>query len=491
MLAAATLVYCLFVFDGGRRLFRDSDSGWHIRNGEQILAGGGLPRSDPYSFSKAGRPWVAWEWGADVIMAAAHRFDGLRGVAVLFALVIAAVTWMCVRLHFVSGGDFLIAALLAAPMVTTASLHWLARPHVLSWLFLVGAVLWAERAPLKFGVWRGVGIALGTAAWANIHASFFLAPGIALIYATAHFLRPLIWDLDPHAERMRGRWFLWAAAAAVAGSLLNPYGWRLHQHVLAYLLNNDLTSRVAEFQSFNFHDPEAAQVTLTVALAVAGAIFALAQKKLAHFLLAALLVWGGLRSARVLPLVALLILPLANGAFTEALRGARRLHPRLRRALDGVLRYSEGLRRIDLRVNGAGFVAAVVVFSLLVFRAPAWSGRIGFPADRFPVAAAAQVEKLPAQARLYAPDSFGGYLIYRFSGERGVFFDGRSDFYGVEFMKQYLVLRNAEPGWREIAKSYGFTHALVPPDSALNAALQQGGWPVLYQDATAVLLEAR
>ena len=30
-------------------------------------------------------------------------------------------------------------------------------------------------------------------------------------------------------------------------------------------------------------------------------------------------------------------------------------------------------------------------------------------------------------ARLFAPDMYGGYLIYRFAGERKVFMDGRSD----------------------------------------------------------------
>ena len=117
---------------------------------------------------------MAWEWGSDVVMGAVHQAWGMQGLVVMFALAVAAVTWMCVRLHFVAGGDFLLMALLAIPMVTTASLHWLARPHVFSWLFLVGAVLYAERAPLKFGVRQFVAIAMGTALWANLHGSFFL-----------------------------------------------------------------------------------------------------------------------------------------------------------------------------------------------------------------------------------------------------------------------------------------------------------------------------
>src|SRR6476646_3641592 len=79
--SCVALVYCLFVFQGYQKLFRDSDAGWHIRTGERILATGALPRTDPYSFTRAGAPWFAWEWGADVLTGAVHTAWGLSGVA--------------------------------------------------------------------------------------------------------------------------------------------------------------------------------------------------------------------------------------------------------------------------------------------------------------------------------------------------------------------------------------------------------------------------
>src|SRR5437588_172287 len=106
ILAVASLAYSLFVFNGGEQFFRDSDSGWHIRSGESILAHRVLPSTDPYSFSKAGQPWIAWEWGSDVLLGLAHRIDGLRGVALLIALAISACIWLYCRLQFAVGGDF-------------------------------------------------------------------------------------------------------------------------------------------------------------------------------------------------------------------------------------------------------------------------------------------------------------------------------------------------------------------------------------------------
>jgi hypothetical protein len=95
---------------------------------------------------------------------------------------------------------------------------------------------------------------------------------------------------------------------------------------------------------------------------------------------------------------------------------------------------------------------------------------------------------IPEGARLFASDKFGGYLIYRSAGSRKVFFDGRSDLYGAEFLKQYARLVQARPGWPEIWARYAFTHALLPNDAPLAAALQQAGWTTVYRDQTATLL---
>jgi hypothetical protein len=463
VIAAATLFYCLFVFGGATQLFRDSDAGWHIRLGEWILKHRALPPSDLYSFSRGGTPWFAWEWGSDVLLGGADLVGGLRGVTVLMSTAIAACSWLWVRLSLSAGGDFFLTALFAPLMLTTASLHWLARPHLFSWIFLLGAMLYLERCsnqPEKFRWSELMGVAAITALWANLHASFFLFPLAAVIYGLA----------------ANSRVFFAIAGVATAASFVNPYGWRLHEHVLRYLTDDDLTSRVAEFQSFNFHDKDATQIVLVMALCAAGTIFALVQKRFSHFLLGGVFLVGALRSARLIPLVALLILPLANRAIKTVLEETR---------VAGWLEDSRGLLRIDRGLSGGVFLVIMFAVAFVGFRGQ----KAGFPADRFPVAATDAVAQLPIEARLLAPDSFGGYLIYRFNGERKVYNDGRSDFYGAEFMKQYLRLMQARPGWQETVNSFGFTHALLPNDSALTAALTQAGWTTLHQDSVATLLE--
>lgn len=496
--ALVTLIWLFSMAGGATALFSDTDTGWHIRNGERMIATGLLPHADPYSFSKPGQPWVAWEWGADVLMGAAHRVSGLDGVALMYGCSIAASVWMWFRLNRAAEGNLLIAGLLFVPMVSATALHWLARPHILSWLFLLGTVWLCERMPHRPG-WRHFTLAAaGAALWSNLHASFFFAPAIPLIYAAGAYLEPLIWECRespivgvrgpsvPGCRDPRGRNYTSLALAALLGTLANPHGWRLHQHVLSYLSDSALLGRITEFQSFDFHRDGALQVMLAVAICFAGAFAALAVHRPARFLLSILLIAMALRSVRALPLAALLLLPLANGSITEVLSRAGGLRPALRRKLDDALDYGDGLHAVEKRFHGLALapLAAILIFASIRSRA-------GFGAGESPVAASAMVASLPASARILASDSYGGYLIYRFNGERKVFFDGRSDFYGRQFLDRYLRLAGVAPGWREEFNRWGFTHALLPAGCSLIVALKENGWHELYHDRTAVLLTGR
>ena len=495
-----TLFYCLFLFEGYQKLFRDSDAGWHIRAGESMLSARALPHIDTYSFTRSGQPWFASEWGSDVLTGVAYQVSGLSGVAFLYALAIAGSVWLWFRLNWVLGGNFLIACLFAAPMLSTTNIHWLARPHVLSWLFLLTAIIGAEMVGQVPDLPSSASATLGrsgicltaagtlTVLWANIHASFFFAPLICVIYAVGHAARPLIWNLDAVVELRKARWFCLAAAVCAVASLFNPYGWQLHRHLYAYLTDSDLMARIGEFQSFNFHAEGAFQIALTLGLAMLGAALALGQKQIPRFLLASVLIFAALRSARGLPLVALALLPMANAAITRALAAASGLRPALRCAIDSFLAYSNRLRAIDAQFSGIALVPVAACLLFATLRVPGIASRTGFPPDQFPVAAAAEVEKLPPSARILAPDKFGGYLIYRFRGTRKVFFDGRSDLYGSEFLKQYARLTQLRPGWRSQLDEFGFTHALLPNDYSLVQALESLGWKRLYRDGTATLL---
>jgi hypothetical protein len=342
---------------------------------------------------------------------------------------------------------------MAPLLLSTCNIHWLARPHVLGWLLLLGVVWWCER---RGPLWV---LAVLMVVWANVHASFFLGAIVVGAYLVGTRGR------GPGAG---GRRWTLAIAIALLAPLFNPYGWHLYAHVWRYLTDSDLLGRIGEFQSFDFHAEGAGQIIATVILGIAGGTLALTLGRFHHFLLAMLFSAMALRSARALPLVALILLPIANSAITAMLPFKR------------FRAYCDRLRALDAGMSG--WIAAPVLI-LVAFRLmPA----AGFPPEEFPVAAYAH---LAPGGRLFAPDKFGGYLIYRSNGARKVFFDGRSDFYGAEFLKQYGRLVQVRPGWREYWNSFGFSQALLPNDAPLLEALQAIGWRPVYRDSTVTLLD--
>ena len=181
--AAVTLFYCLFLFQGYQKLFRDSDAGWHIRNGEAILATHELPRTDPYSFTRAGEPWFAWEWGSDVIVGAIHRAAGLSGVAMFYGVAdrCRSVDVVPAALgharEFPAGvRDVAAAALdLQHPLAGAAACDQLAVSGG-------GGDVGGESLAANGGSYGAAGCRVWSL-WANLHASFFMAAVIAAIYA--------------------------------------------------------------------------------------------------------------------------------------------------------------------------------------------------------------------------------------------------------------------------------------------------------------------
>ena len=116
--------------------------------------------------------------GSTDVAAGAHPPQPGSRTASLFSTLLRsrAGVWLWFRLHWALGGNFLVACAMAPLLLSTCNIHWLARPHVLSWIFLLLGDVSARAASASV-------VGLVTALWANIHASFFFAPLIALLFA--------------------------------------------------------------------------------------------------------------------------------------------------------------------------------------------------------------------------------------------------------------------------------------------------------------------
>jgi hypothetical protein len=458
---AVTLLQVLFLAQGARTLFRDSDAGWHIRNGEAILDSLSAPHVDTFSYTRNGQTWFAWEWLSDAMFGAAYRIGGLAAVAVLAALTIALTVWLVSRLSLSLGGNLFMTAGAVVVLLGTTSLHWLARPHIFSWLLAVLVVWIAERERRFLYV-----VPLIACIWANLHGSFLLAPAILFIYAVGSWL-----------GRQPSIRFAAASLASLIATFINPYGWHLHTHVFAYLDNDYLMDHIAEFRSYSFHTPGAIYIELFLFIAVVGTLALLKQRAFGPALLAIGLLHISLYSARHLPTAAVLLLPLSVAALSREAREWPKL-----RAFFG---YSDRLQSIDARVWGVVPVMLVLAFTLAGTDGLARAGKVGFDPSAFPVRAADFLEKQNA-GRIFTKDQWAGYLIFRFKGQTKVFLDGRSDFYGQDLLETYAQVMDVKPGWNAVLTQYNVRSVLISPDHALASALKLSpAWKQVYGDTVA------
>ena len=391
-------------------------------------------------------------------------------MALLAAIAIAGAAWGAARLSLSLGGNLFFTAASTALLLGVTSIHWLARPHIFSWglglLFVAAAELERRKRSRLLYV-----LPLAACVWANLHGSFPMGPGILLIYAVGAALDGNL------TARLR---LLTACLLSLLATFINPYGWRLHGHIAEYLQNSYMLDRISEFQSYSFHTPGSFYVELFLLVSVAGVLIMLKQRAFAPALLGVVLLHMALHSARHLATAAVLILPLSVAAFTRE-AGAWRPFGRM-------LAYSERLLAIDRKIWGIAPVIFVFVASAAALQAAGHSGNVGFGAQMFPIRAVDYLSAHSDGARVFAKDQWGGYLIYRFAGRMKVFIDGRSDFYGRNFLESYAEVADARPGWKAVLDRYGVQFVMVAPQSALVSVLRLSPeWKQVYADSVALV----
>jgi hypothetical protein len=471
-------------------LLTDSDTGWHIRTGQVILQNGRVPAVDSFSFTMSGQPWIAWEWLSDVIMALAHHIGGLAGVVWVVMLLLGMTSVVVYKEAVAESGHRLIAISLTWLAMSASTIHWLARPHLVTPLMAAVFCRVLNSAEKKQNPARLWSLPLLTILWANLHGGFFV--GIALIctYAVGTGAEELLLGSSENLW-VRSRKYLLAAAACALASLVNPYGYRLHIHIAQYLGTSFYFARIIEFQSIDFHSFTAAYFETLLMLALAAAAWHLRSRRLTHALL--LLSWSHLAlfSARNIPIFAAVAAPSISVAMHEWLESET-----WSRTFKETLRELEaGVQLLAKRSRGtARHLAprfALLLFTVLL----AHPGhrkvlRAEFDTSRFPVDATGFLSQqhLVSPLRLYSSWQWGGYLIYRLWPSLTVFDDGRTDFYGPAFVNEGLRVLDVHPDWSRILDRYQVNAALLPVDSPLASIMsERHDWKRVYQDRVAVL----
>ncbi len=466
------------------KLLGDAGIGWHIRTGQEILATHAIPRVDPFS-AQIRKPWVAWEWLYDVLVGGLELSAGLNGVVWFTAVVIAAVFAALFRLLVKRGTDVLVALLLTLLAMSASTIHFLARPHVLTWLFVL-VWLWMlnsrELAVERSGrcLWL---LPLLMLIWVNVHGGFLL--GFVLLgifwlgsaWTWLHLKESRIEEsLQKVAAGKRVRQLTLVGLASGVASLVNPYGWHLHAHIYAYLSNRFFMDHIDEFQSPNFHGIAQRCFLVLLLIAVAALAARGGTLRLSQILLTLLAVYAALYSSRNIPI---------SSIFLAAIVGTLI-------SLAGSWGFVQRMGVMDSTRRGHLWPIVVTVATLMIALN---GGRVGstplmdahFDARRMPVDAVGFVAQSAVRSPVLSPDYWGGYLIYRLYPRYPVVIDDRHDFYGEPFLRSYLTMTHVEPGWEDFLKRRS-SCLVLPRSAALSVVLSKTPqWKPAYSDDLAIV----
>jgi hypothetical protein len=478
---------------GWEGLLADADIGWHIRTGEWILDHHAVPHQDLYSFSKAGAPWYAWEWGSDVIYASLHRMAGLKGVVLLAGVLISLFAWTLLRRMVGRGVHLLWAMAVSLVGVGAASIHFLARPHLFTLLFLSIAVWMIEIDRKQSSVrsarrlWLLVPL---TIVWTNLHGGFLALIAVLGLTAVGSAVEAII-KREPKGKpgpgdfRHAARYAALGAACSLA-SLVNPYGYRLHLHVAEYLRSDWIRNTIQEFQSPIFRNENVLQFEALMLIGLIGAGLLFRRRRIVEGLWIVYFAHMSLGSVRHVPIFVTVCVAVIASEISDWWRGWTA--GAKKSSLVGIVNQMSGdLAPSFLRISAWPLL---LVGTLAAMGAPIkWPK--DFPALIFPVKTIHAHEAQIFNTRLLTTDQWGDYLIY-LNPQQKVYVDGRSDFYGAEIGNEYLRMTGGQWDWEQIMKKNGFTSVLLPSELPICQLLKRDpGWKVEEDSGKTILLVRR
>jgi hypothetical protein len=372
-------------------------------------------------------------------------------------------------------GNDAVALLVTLVGAWAACTHWLARPHVFSFLL---AAFWGDelRRFAQGGSPRRLLITLAglTLLWVNLHGGY-LAGFITL---GAYWLGTLMETFFARTDPARGAAarqklaVLSALMILCAGvSLANPSGYKLHLHNLQFLRSDYLANWLAEYASPDFHAADSRGFLAWLALTFLTLALVRPHISPASGLLLVTWTYLALYAVRNIPLLVVFAAPIIAAALADAsLSWLRRLSTRLRE-----------MRQIS---RGGPLVVSIAVVAIVAIPRPT-----EMPVKQWPVEAVEYIKEHPSrfEGNMFNVYVWGGYLLHVLP-DHPVFVDGRTDFYGSQLIRQYDDVAMLHTNWQEVLQQYNVTWTLLPTGERLNAALSLvPNWQRAYSNQTATI----
>lgn len=463
---------CAFAFFLASRPLDDGDFWWHLKTGEYIVQQGIVPRTDFFSFTSYGKPWVAHEWLSEVVFYLGYSSFGYNSLIFTFAVLVVFAFWLVTRRlgghPFVTAPAVLLGVWSILPTIGV-------RPRVFTLLFTAAylALLNSFRRDEKNRhIWLTVPM---MAVWVNLHGGFLIGLVLIGFGIAGLLLDTLIEKQSIKGIRTRLRTLSLVLVTCAAAALLNPHGWRIFLFPFEIFLSPVQQQSVRDWLSPNFQQPELLPLAVLILLTIFVLGLSPVRPRPSEILLFVLTLFATLKSNRHMAILALVAVPLL-----------------VRYGQHWISSIAPVFNKQPSPASSSATVFPILLLLPLLVFVPKLAAEVYGPSKqdvvRVPVKAVEYMKENGIEGRTFTdPNMWGGYLIWAMPSNP-VYIDGRIDMYGDKFVGEYINIARGATAWEEPFARYQVKNVIVRPRSPLAQSLEQSGeWERRYQDEMSVV----
>ncbi len=430
-----------------------NDSWLNLMAGREVVENG-LPSVDEITVYGLGATWTDQQWLAQVFMYGVYALGGFALLSIATAtFVVAAFSIAAAAARQLGAGPRAIW-LMFLPVLMAAPWAWSIRAQMLA-LPLYTGLLWLlasqARNPTR-RIWIAFPLLV---VWANVHGSVALGALLVMLLGAYELIRTRA------ASWRRSIPLLLLAPLAVLATPYGPVDTARYYHLL--LVDPPFAGRVTEWR---WAEPATNTMFFYALAAIAIVVVWLGRKRLTPFDLAvlALTFAGGVNAIRGIVWFALACMVFVPVAIGRKLESKRQGEPR---------------RGLNVAITTTLAAALLLVAASLFTRDEEWFE------EYWPRAAVEAVrEEVQPDDRLFAPDRFSDWMLFKIPELRGrVSYDVRFELYDREFFDELQEYAGeSTPDWKSFADGYRVVIVDETRKSHTADFLEEPGARVVYED---------
>lgn len=450
--SAVLVVFCKIFIHSSRSVL-DSDIWLHLKTGEFIFLNKLIPLNDVFSFTFAGKPWVDHEWVFQLLSYFSFSRFGPNGLIYLEMFGIVATFLILLFAGRRLTGAYLETAILVFIAVSASLSRFNIRPDVFSVLFFCIYLYLLEFYANKKAVWLILPFQI---IWVNLHGYFCLGLLVIALYIAAEILRrkikflPRQWQEKGALDNFAYKRLKIILLSAVLISFINPQGISGAAYpiqVLAGMFSDqgrEIFGYIIELKPvFILKIASLKFYYLIGALCLSVLFLNIKKLRIRDVLLGVFFLFFGIIARNIMFFIAVsfMIIVFYLGDVQRKIKSELLKENNFRQIRYWLVRCTVALlfvifvsREINTQIKSVYFDFETQKFVSSFF---------GLDKTVYPVAGADFIIANKIPLRMFNDFNSGSYLIGRGYPSRRVFIDGRSEFYGVNFFRQY---QKAEEG---------------------------------------------